>query len=210
MTYKQWLRDNYANKEHPFGDLFLDATKDKGFPWNKNYYVQKKYLEASGAIPSCIEAHYNSYLEYEKDIKIKSDFNDIKRQYIDMREIERKKIIDMLKIQGYTKASGEKLDYRGGSGIKDYTSIGEFEKPYDLSNWKWIIAYIEETKFTISLNALEQDKSSGNRHALYDRIAIKCVSGNSESRIITNLELPLNIEELNELNRVMEDMVKKY
>lgn len=199
MTYLQWLKDNYSGENHRFGDLFNDINRDITFPGTKSYFAQKTHLENKRVMDKIIQVHLESYLEYEKKNNIKQEFKKVKEKYTLLREDERKKIIDMLNNHGYTKKSGNKLDYKGGSGLKNYTSIGELQKPYDLKNWKWIKAYKKSYHITISLNALDQDKSSRNFHALYDRISIKCESTDRVERIITNLDLPLEINELNEL-----------
>lgn len=77
----------------------------------------------------------------------KMTFAEIKSEYNNRREEERKKIIDFLARQKdeegrplFYKADGKSYDnrpYAGGQGLSRYGS-GRFKTAYDLRNWKWV------------------------------------------------------------------------
>ena len=112
------------------------------------------------------------------------DFKTIKAKYTDLREQERRKIIDYL--AGLKDANGRPLFmkgtggvfsgkdcYRGGNGKSNYgVRRNNGFKGYDLSNWKWIDAIYHGQHVLISLQSFEIDPNSGNLHVLYDRIGL--------------------------------------
>jgi hypothetical protein len=61
-------------------------------------------------------------------------FELMKQVYTESREVERLKIANHFEKHGY------KVKKRGlaGKGVKKYISGGQLNKPYDLSNWKWV------------------------------------------------------------------------
>lgn len=63
------------------------------------------------------------------------EFNEIKTEYENCREKERQAIRDHLIDRGFIVSKSS----RAGKGVINYTSSGRI-KPYDLSNWKYIIA----------------------------------------------------------------------
>lgn len=105
------------------------------------------------------------------------DFNTIKEQYAELREKERRKIIDYLRSlrdangnQLFTTAGGDVYRYRGGNGIRSYGGL-RF-KHFDLSNWKYVEAEYRGHYVLISLQSFEIEPTSGNLHVLYDRIGL--------------------------------------
>ena len=160
-------------------------------------------------------------------------FAKAKNEYTRLREIERKKIIAYLKDQTdnegnlmFTKATGAKLDCRGGSGRKSYGK-GKFNKLYDLSNWKFVEAMYKGQKFLISLQCFDFDTNSKNVHVLYDRIGIylydeKMLNINFENAfydacvnyclfrmVATEFDLPLSDDDLKELTRQIIDLCER-
>lgn len=112
------------------------------------------------------------------------DFKTIKAKYVELREQERRKIIDYL--AGLKDADGRSLFmkgsggdfcskdcYRGGTGKNNYgLRRNNGFKGYDLSNWKWIDAKYHGHEVLISLQSFEIDPNAGNLHVLYDRIGL--------------------------------------
>lgn len=141
--------------------------------------------------------------EYEKNMY---EFIEAKEKYNSLREYERKKILTYLSENGF------KVSYMGGAGRSNYTNGGELEKSYNLTNWKWIDASKEESKYFISLQAFDKDKSSNNFHVLMDRIGIcKFSKENNKPDYFslmqtTSLELPLEKKDLAELIKIIDNM----
>ncbi len=139
---------------------------------------------------------------------IENDFFKAKEMYTDLREKERIKIIDYLKNKGFN------VSKKGGNGSPHYTNNNNFEKEYNLTNWKWVSATIENKTIFISLQAFDQDKNSKNIHALFDRIGI-CVY-NSEVKNpdyfklmeTTSLDLPLDEPKLEKLYLTIIEKIK--
>ena len=64
-------------------------------------------------------------------------FQEIKDQYEQQREAERKKLIAYLRKHALLTNAGLTVKGKGGSGRQDYSS-GKRIFPFDLSNWKWV------------------------------------------------------------------------
>ncbi len=95
-----------------------------------------------------------------------NEFNKAKAAYVQAREDERRRLIDFLAHNGF------EVTKRGGTGRADYTNYGKLDKPYDLTNWKFIDAFKDGILYFISFQAFDHDPHSGNRHALMDRIGV--------------------------------------
>lgn len=127
------------------------------------------------------------------------NFEMCKKEYEKARDCEKNKLMDFLKNKGI-----KVLNKGHGNGISQYTSGGKLEVSYDLSNWKWVEIEKEGYKYLISLQPFDKDKKTGNIHVLMDRIGIYkykeyVASEAMEKMVITNIELPLTEEKLNEL-----------
>lgn len=130
-----------------------------------------------------------------------NEFLSVKQKYNDLRELERKSIIDFLVKNKFIVKSG----YNSGNGLKNYTSGKKFTKPYDNSNWKWIECSSKEGKnYIISLQSFEIDPNTNNHHVLMDRIGIYTYKHYNASdaftlMAITEIDLPMNDDKLIEL-----------
>ena len=153
----------------------------------------------------------------------KMTFAEIKSEYNNRREEERKKIIDFLARQKdeegrplFYKADGKSYDnrpYAGGQGLSRYGS-GRFKTAYDLRNWKWVATSCNGIYVLISLQAFDIDPGdTKNLHVLYDRLGICIGTGCNEKTVVngrtistmflkmqnTDFELPLSESDLSEL-----------
>ncbi len=147
-------------------------------------------------------------------------FKNVKEAYKNLREVERRKIVDYLKLNGFKTQNGNELSYRGGSGRPAYTSGGEIVE-YDLSNWKWVEASKENVTYFISLQAFDSDPKSGNHHVLMDRIGVCAFDENIKEEdknyfqdmVRTTLDLPLDETKIEMFPEILEDarldMLKK-
>jgi len=101
------------------------------------------------------------------------EFQKIKDQYEQQRKAERSKLIAYLEKHALFTNAGLTVLKGGGSGRKNYSSSGRIF-PFNLSNWKWVECENARGSFNavISLNMLDDDLSSGNAHALYDRVGL--------------------------------------
>lgn len=149
-------------------------------------------------------------------MKNEMTFEDIKKAY------ERKRDEERVNICNYLKENGFDVVTRGnaGKGRTDYSARGKLNKPYDLSNWKYVEAYKENVLYFISLQAFDYDPASQNKHVLMDRIGLYKYSGTGlkerykfydafdafSKMVITDLELPLSEVDLSNLLQVMEDI----
>ena len=130
-------------------------------------------------------------------------FSEIKEEYVQRREQERKKLIDHLQRHDKFLNSGLTVVTRGGSGNRAYSS-GKKISPFDLRNWKWVECKSPDNRFRaiISLNMPETDMVSGNAHALYDRIGLVVLyqSGTDyyKTMILTDIDLPFGDDEKGE------------
>lgn len=128
-------------------------------------------------------------------------FEEVKKAYVEKREEERVKLKNYLK-NYFIEDDRITVSSYGGKGRPNYTSGGELKSsPFNLNNWKWVEVRQKEEKLNsciISLNMLEEDNNSGNKHALYDRVGFIVHTKNKEPDImadrrswITSIELPL-------------------
>ncbi|MBU5435616.1 hypothetical protein [Pseudoflavonifractor sp. MSJ-37] len=130
-------------------------------------------------------------------------FSEIKEEYVQRREQERKDLIAYLQRHDKFLNSGLTVVTRGGSGNRDYSS-GKKISPFDLRNWKWVECKSPDNRFhaIISLNMPETDMVSGNAHALYDRIGLVVLyqSGKDyyKTMILTDIDLPFGENEKGE------------
>ncbi len=135
------------------------------------------------------------------------EFNEIKTEYEKCREMERRAIRDHLIDRGFIVSKSS----RAGKGVINYTSSGRI-KPYDLSNWKYIIAAKDGKEIFISLQAFDQDKHSHNHHVLYDRIGLYAYETYSaedafNTMITTNIDLPLDEAKFAELDALIDKLI---
>ena len=135
------------------------------------------------------------------------EFNEIKTEYGKCREMERRAIRDHLIDRGFIVSKSS----RAGKGVINYTSSGRI-KPYDLSNWKYIIAAKDGKEIFISLQAFDQDKHSHNHHVLYDRIGLYAYETYSaedafNTMITTNIDLPLDEAKFAELDALIDKLI---
>ena len=135
-------------------------------------------------------------------------FNEIKTEYVNCREMERRAIRDHLVDRGFIVAKSS----RAGKGVINYTSCGRLTKPYDLSNWKFIIAEKSGKKVFISLQAFDQDKHSRNHHVLDDRLGVYAYEVYSpedafSKMITTNIDLPMDEAKFAELDDLIDKLI---
>lgn len=136
-------------------------------------------------------------------------FTEIRNEYENCREMERKAIRDHLATLGFDVSKS----CRAGKGIINYTSSGRI-KPYDLRNWKFITASKDGKAVFISLQAFDQDGNSHNHHVLYDRIGIYTYEMyNAESAFIemvtTDIDLPMNDEKFKRLDAAINEQMRR-
>ena len=158
------------------------------------------------------------------------NFKDVKEMYNKLRNIERQKIVEKLVEKGF-KANGHQ-------GTWKYTSRGKIKPHYNLGMWKWIVARKGTITAVISLQTLEQDSKTKNIHVLFDRISVDVFKDNegnilSESndsyfqsvksrynvenefdpgfveKVITELDLPLEDDDLESLVKIIEGKIEK-
>ena len=156
-------------------------------------------------------------------------FEDIKKKYNDLRNVERQKIVKELENKGF--------NANGHQGTWNYTSRGKIKPHYNLGVWKWIVARKGTITAVVSLQSIEQDSITKNIHVLFDRISIdvfdnveNLLSENSDSyfqsiksrynveneydprfveKTITDLELPLGEEDLKHLVDIIERKIER-
>jgi hypothetical protein len=132
-------------------------------------------------------------------------FEEIKEEYIRLREEERKTIVNHLQNEGFDIDNPS-----NGSGKKKYgarrNGKNRLDPPYDLSFWKWIsVSFDNDKKAFISLQSFDKDPSSYNLHVLMDRIGIYvyeekyCAAEARTKMITTNIELPMDENKLRQL-----------
>lgn len=158
------------------------------------------------------------------------NFKDVKEMYNKLRNIERQKIVEKLVENGF--------NAKGHQGTWNYTSRGKIKPHYNLGMWKWIVARKGTITAVISLQTLEQDSKTKNIHVLFDRISVDVFKDNegnilSESsdsyfqsvksrynvenefdpgfveKVITELELPLEDDDLESLVKIIEGKIEK-
>ncbi|KUO63615.1 hypothetical protein APF79_04435 [bacterium BRH_c32] len=118
-------------------------------------------------------------------------FELVKQVYTESREVER------LKIVNHFEKCGFKVKKCGSAGkcVKKYKSGGQLNKPFDLSNWRWIEITKDDREFLVSLQPPDKDPKSGNHHVLMDRIGV-CSNNHWK---ITNIDLPMDEKSLDDL-----------
>jgi len=142
-------------------------------------------------------------------------FREIKDQYEQQREAERNKLIAYLRKHALFTNAGLTAVKGGGSGRKEYTSKGRIF-PFDLSNWKWVICKNAEDSFNavISLNMLDDDLSSGNAHALYDRVGLfltyRHENNTYKISIWTDIDLPFSDESMEKIAKLISEQFGVY
>lgn len=137
-------------------------------------------------------------------------FENAKKNYEQMREQERKKLIKHLENHKLFANSGLKVitGGRSGQGDKSYTSGGRIT-PFDLSNWKWAECKSLDGSFdvVVSLNMPDSDLASGNPHSLYDRVGLiityKCENDFYKTSIWTDIDLPFNEATMDKLAKII-------
>ena len=103
----------------------------------------------------------------------------------------------------------------GGSGRKNYSSSGRIF-PFDLSNWKWVECENVGGSFNavISLNMLDDDLSSGNAHALYDRVGLiltyRHENNTYKTLIWTDIDLPFSDESMEKIAKLISEQFGVY
>lgn len=138
------------------------------------------------------------------------DFTEIRDQYNELRRKERDIIANYLRNHAFFKKKAKKIDVRSGS--QKYNSGQRLEIKYDLSNWLWIDLAINDVNFLLSLQTFDYDPKTGNLHVLMDRIGIYVYGDNysavdaRENMMITNIELPLNENKLEELANIIKEL----
>ena len=133
-------------------------------------------------------------------------FQQIKEQYAQQREAERKRLTAYLQKHTLFASSGLKVmaGSRSGQGNRDYSSGGRI-LPFDLSNWKWVECRSQDGGFSavISLNMPDNDLNSGNPHSLYDQVGVLLTykHGNDyyKTSIWTDIDLPLDEKAMGKL-----------
>lgn len=134
------------------------------------------------------------------------DFTEIRDQYNELRRKERNIIVNYLRNHVFFKNKA-KINARNGS--QKYNSGQRLKTKYDLRNWLWIDLAINDVNFLLSLQTFDYDPKTGNLHVLMDRIGIYVYGDNysavdaRENMMITNIELPLNENKLEELANII-------
>lgn len=132
-------------------------------------------------------------------------FIEIKNEYYEARKKERNKISSFF--SKHEEFETERPAARQGS--KHYKSGNRLVNEYDLRNWLWVCVKRNNVHFFISLQAFDRDPKTGNLHILMDRIGVYAYVGDYSAydaqtkMMITNIELPLDNDELKELAYIM-------
>lgn len=135
-------------------------------------------------------------------------FKEIQEKYNQLREEERKKLRNYLKDNGFLVKTGG----TAGKGRTNYTSGKRLKPPYDLSNWKYVEASLDEVNFLLSLQPYDIDPGSHSMHNLDNRLGVFSYVGKyvSERAIaemkITDIELPLDDEMMNRLCEILKQI----
>ena len=81
MTFRKWLKENYAESNCPTGELYqamkLEDEMRRKYPkqypqfalWKSNYKWLRRYLIELGAPKSQRQALLNAWREYKRDVK---------------------------------------------------------------------------------------------------------------------------------------------
>lgn len=134
---------------------------------------------------------------------------DIKNEYKKYRNIEKKKLVEVLKRNGY-KATDKKGT---GHGRENYTN-GHTIKEYDLSNWIWLTGEKKDDSNSIIVDvyfqSFDTDIRSKNTHVLFDRLSYSFSINGKESGIIsTDYDLPLEEADYQKLILIIESEIEK-
>ena len=154
---------------------------------------------------------------------IETKYTESKITHENLREAQRQLIVIFLISEGfitYTKNNFvSKRPTSGGKGYSKYKNEIFNDNPFDLSSYKYIETTKDGFNIFISLQPPDQDNVSKNRHTLIDRIGFRVASNNesiTESRILnfeeiilTEIDLPMNIEKLNQLIDLINKEVEK-
>ncbi len=140
-----------------------------------------------------------------------NDFREIRNAYTKARRQERMVLADYLKSHGFSVTTGG----ASGQGRTNYTAGGTLSVPYDLSNWIWLDASLDDVNFFISFQPFDSDPNSGNFHVLYDRIGVYmytgkyCAEDARKLMRITPIDLPLDAEKLEKMEQILRDAAGK-
>ena len=143
------------------------------------------------------------------------EFQKIKDQYEQQRKVERSKLIAYLEKHALFTNAGLTVVKGGGSGRKNYSSSVRIF-PFDLSNWKWVECENVGGSFNavISLNMLDDDLSSGNAHALYDRVGLiltyRHENNTYKTLIWTDIDLPFSDESMEKIAKLISEQFGVY
>ena len=141
-------------------------------------------------------------------------FHAARDAYKQARLAQRKVIVEALRKAGFEVRNGG----NAGRGVKNYTSGGRLNPPFDLSGWMWVAAHRGDVHVLVSLQVLDQDPRSLNIHALMDRVGVEVFrdgdSFDSDDPLfesaITGFELPLTQEEVDSLVSMVEARAAAY
>lgn len=147
--------------------------------------------------------------------EVKKEFEETKSTYKQRREIQRLELAKFL--AGDERISKELRvvsGARAGKGLTKYESGKRFAQ-YDLSNWKWVeITDDIDFECIVSLNMTDIDPRSGNFHGLFDRVGLlvsyKKETSYYETRIYTDLDLPLNDDKKGEIAELVLEQYRLY
>lgn len=143
------------------------------------------------------------------------EFQKIKDQYEQQRKAERSKLIAYLEKHALFTNAGLTVLKGGGSGRKNYSSSGRIF-PFDLSNWKWVECENAGGSFNavISLNMLDDNLSSGNAHALYDRVGLiltyRHENNTYKTLIWMDIDLPFSDESMEKIAKLISEQFGVY
>ena len=127
----------------------------------------------------------------------------------ELREEERMGIVNHLASKGFRVSK----DPRAGKGKDNYTSGGTIAE-YNLSNWKYIDASINNHKVFISLQAFDKDPNSKNHHVLENRLGIYVYDKYDPEKafsemVTTDIDLPMNDEKFRMLDIAIDMQLRK-
>lgn len=139
-------------------------------------------------------------------------FSSAKTTYKEARNVEKKKLIDILTLRGYT------ANNRGGRGFLKYTNNSTI-KTYDFTNWMWLNGRKKriisnnpvDLTLTVYFQSPNYDNRTKNKHILFDRLCYsislkgksKLINSvinkviNSKDFFLTSYDLPLKKSEYN-------------
>lgn len=137
----------------------------------------------------------------KEDIIELFSFNEIKDKYRKYRMDIRKEIIEKINKRNEAKKTDEKwaltIGGASGRGRSDYST-----PDYDNTNWIWLefdpipnddpLKDNRDKRFLLSFQPLDQDSSSKNYHALFDRIGLYIRNDNGKNHSF--FEIPLKLD----------------